>query len=251
MPTLVLMRHGATFWGDENRFAGWGDTPLSQTGLHEAKSAAKILAKANLDFDICYTSELQRAQQTLGALTAIKPSLAANVESDWRLNERHYGALQGETRIAMIEKYGNQNIVDWRRSYAAVPPPLEDDDPRWLEQLQRLPTINKADQPKTESMATAAERVAPVWNTRIAPDLKIGKRVLIVAHTSSLRALARTIENLSDAESANFRIATAIPMVYELDTDLKLLSKSHLNIDLSGSIRHWANRLKPRGLGWI
>ncbi len=245
------MRHGATVWGEENRFAGWGDTPLSVTGFAEAKNAAKVLVNANFTFDVCYTSELTRAEQTLAALTAIRPSLATVVRRDWRLNERHYGALQGETRLAMIEKYGHQNVVDWRRSYTAVPPPLAEDDPRWLEQLQRLPRIPLADQPKSESMAAAALRVKPFWQSRLCPDLKDGKLVLVVAHTSSIRGLARAIENLDDTAAADLRIATASPLVYTLDADLQLTSKSYLNIGLSGMFRNWTNWLKPRGVGWI
>jgi 2,3-bisphosphoglycerate-dependent phosphoglycerate mutase len=251
MPKLVLMRHGATLWGQENRFAGWGDTPLSDAGYKEAQSAAKILADANFKFDRYYTSELKRAQQTLAATVALYPEVRDSIQTDWRLNERHYGALQGETRAAMIEKYGNQQVVDWRRSFTAEPPPLPDSDPRWLEQLQRLPSINLADQPRTESMATAAARVAPVWHEHIAADLRQGGQVLVVAHTSSIRGLARAIENLSDSDSANFRIATAIPLVYEFDASLQLVAKTFLDTNVSGSFRRWFNRFKPRGLGWI
>lgn len=251
MPKLVLMRHGATLWGQENRFAGWGDTPLNETGFKEAANAAKALAKTNLHFDVCYTSELKRAQQTLAALGQTNAIANANIQSDWRLNERHYGALQGETRAAMIARHGNEKVVQWRRSYSAVPPPLEEDDPRWQEQLQRLPYIVKSDHPKTESMAMAAERVAPVWHERIAPDLKRGGQVLVVAHTSSIRGLARIMEGLNDEASENFRIATAIPLVYALDDDLNVLGKTDLRQGFAGGLRYWANQLKPRRLGWI
>jgi 2,3-bisphosphoglycerate-dependent phosphoglycerate mutase len=251
MPILVLMRHGSTLWGQENRFAGWGDTPLNEDGLTEAKNAARTLAKANFSFSSCYTSELLRARQTLSALVNSGLALPANTHFDWRLNERHYGALQGETRAVMIKKYGNNQVVEWRRSYTAIPPPLHENDPRWLEQLQRLPNLTSAEHPKTESMAIAADRVAPVWHTRIAPDLKNGKQVLVVAHTSSIRGLARAIEGLSDEASEDFRVATAIPVVYEFDDDLKVVNKSDLTDGLSGSIRYWTNQLKPRNLGWI
>jgi 2,3-bisphosphoglycerate-dependent phosphoglycerate mutase len=251
MPVLVLMRHGATLWGQENRFAGWGDSPLSQTGFAEAASTARALAKAKLSFDINYTSDLLRAQQTLEVLTQILPATANETRRDWRLNERHYGSLQGETRAAMIEKYGNKQVVEWRRSYTALPPSLEKDDPRWHEQVQRLPNLKPTDQPATESMAIAAERVAPVWHTRIAPDLKGGKQVLVVAHTSSIRGLARAIEGLDDEACENFRIATAVPIVYILDADLNVVSKTDVKAGMAGGIRYWANQLKPRGLGWI
>jgi 2,3-bisphosphoglycerate-dependent phosphoglycerate mutase len=251
MPTLVLMRHGATLWGQENRFAGWADTPLSDTGVKEAQGAAQTLAKAGLAFDICFTSSLKRARQTLEIVAGSKGPPIGNIISDWRLNERHYGALQGETREAMIERYGNQQVVAWRRSYAAVPPPLSEDDPRWQEQLNRLPDIPVDDQPRSESMAMAALRVEPIWHTQMAPELKAGKQLLVVAHTSSIRGLARVIEGLDDQQAADFRIATAIPLIYLLDEDLKIVRRTDLNDGMVSNLRYWANRLKPRRLGWI
>jgi 2,3-bisphosphoglycerate-dependent phosphoglycerate mutase len=251
MQTLVLMRHGATLWGQENRFAGWADTPLSDVGVKEAQEAAQTLAKAGIAFDISFTSSLKRAQQTLDIVAKSKETSIRNIISDWRLNERHYGALQGETREAMVERYGNQQVVGWRRSYAAVPPPLTGDDPRWQEQLRRLPDISIDDQPKSESMAMAALRVEPVWRTRMAPELRAGKRLLVVAHTSSIRGLARVIEGLNDEAAADFRIATAIPLVYLLDDDLKLIKRTDLNDGVVSNLRYWINRLKPRRLGWI
>jgi 2,3-bisphosphoglycerate-dependent phosphoglycerate mutase len=245
------MRHGATLWGQENRFAGWADTPLSDTGVKEARSATRTLAKASLPFDTSFTSSLKRAQQTLEIVADSKGPPVGNIISDWRLNERHYGALQGETREAMIERYGNQQVVVWRRSYAAVPPPLSEDDPRWQEQLQRLPDIAADDQPRSESMAMAALRVEPVWHTRMAPELRAGKQLLVVAHTSSIRGLARVIEGLTDEKAADFRIATAIPLVYLFDDDLKIIRRTDLNDGMVNNLRYWMNRLKPRHLGWI
>lgn len=245
------MRHGATLWGQENRFAGWADTPLSDTGVKEAQGATRTLAKAGLTFDIYFTSPLKRAQQTLEIVADSKGPSIGNIISDWRLNERHYGALQGETRADMIEKYSNQQVVEWRRSYTAVPPPLDADDPRWQEQLQRLPDIAVHDQPRTESMAKAAERVAPFWHSNIVPALKTGKQILVVAHTSSIRGLARVIESLNDDEAAEFRIATAIPLVYLLDDDLKIIRRTDLSDGMANNLRYWMNRLKPRRLGWI
>ena len=251
MQTLVLMRHGATLWGQENRFAGWADTPLSDTGIKEAQGAAQTLAEADLAFDISFTSSLKRAQQTLDIVAKSKGAPIGTIISDWRLNERHYGTLQGETREAMIERYGNQQVVDWRRSYAAVPPPLTEDDPRWQEQVRRLPNISIDVQPKSESMAMAALRVEPLWQTRMAPALRAGKRLLVVAHTSSIRGLARVIEGLNDEAAADFRIATAIPLIYLLDDDLKFIKRTDLNVGVISNLRYWINRLKPRRLGWI
>jgi 2,3-bisphosphoglycerate-dependent phosphoglycerate mutase len=251
MQTLVLMRHGATLWGQQNRFAGWADTPLSDTGIKEAQGAAQSLAEAGLAFDISFTSSLKRASETLNIVANSEGTLVGNIVSDWRLNERHYGSLQGETRKTMIEKYGNQQVVSWRRSYAAVPPPLSADDPRWQEQLQRLPDIAIDDQPKSESMAMAALRVGPLWHTRLAPELKAGKRLLVVAHTSSIRGLARMIEGLNDEQAAAFRVATAIPLIYLFDDDLNFVKRTDLSDGAVTSLRYWMNRLKPQRFGWI
>lgn len=251
MPILVLMRHGATLWGQENRFAGWSDTLLSETGIKEAHEASRILKKAGLSFDICFTSKLKRAQQTLEIVADSKGPLSGNTTMDWRLNERHYGVLQGETRADMVKKYGNQQVVKWRRSYAGEPPPLMANDPRWQEQLQRLPGIALHNQPKSESMAAAAERVTPLWHEQMVPKLKGGKNLLVVAHTSSIRGLVRAIEGLSDEAAENFRIATAIPLVYVFDEDLRVIRRSELNAGMLNSLRYWVNRLKPRGLGQI
>ncbi|MFO1121617.1 MAG: 2,3-bisphosphoglycerate-dependent phosphoglycerate mutase [Hyphomicrobiales bacterium] len=251
MPTLVLMRHGATLWGEQNRFAGWGDTPLSETGMKEARKAAQALVRSGLQFDLCYTSCLARARQSLDIMLDEMKASELPVRREWRLNERHYGALQGETRAAMTERYGNSQVVAWRRSFDVVPPPLDEGDPRWQEQLARLPMIPLADQPHTESMAQAAERVAPLWHESIAPDLKSGKQLLVVAHTSALRGLIRIIEGLNDADAAAFRIATAIPRVYVLDDDLKPLKTVDLTEGVASSLRHWFTALKPRRIGWI
>ncbi len=171
MRTLVLMRHGATLWGEENRFAGWGDTPLSETGEKEArKAAARSSAAASPLMSATPPACAEPSRRSTSRWTrcgcAISPSVANGA-----LNERHYGALQGETRSAMIQRYGNSQVVEWRRSFDAIPPALEENDPRWQEQLGRLPQIPAADQPRTESMAQAADRVAPVWHEAIKPDL--------------------------------------------------------------------------------
>lgn len=243
------MRHGATLWGQENRFAGWADTPLSDAGWKEARQAAQAMRRAGLAFDRAFTSRLLRAQETLEAVLREMATPDLPVETDWRLNERHYGALQGETRPAMIEKHGNAQVVAWRRDYRARPPLLEENDPRWLEQLERFPDIEPALLPRGESLGEAAERVLPVWRDRIAPALKAGERILVVAHTSSIRGLARAIEDLSDDASAAFRIATAIPRLYTLGEDLRPLSTQDLGAGGRAGIRYWANKLKPRRLG--
>jgi len=243
------MRHGSTVSGEENRFAGWDDTPLSASGHADAARAAATLKKTGIAFDICFTSCLTRARQSLDPIVAALRIPEDRIVADWRLNERHYGALQGETRAAMIERYGNALVVEWRRSYDTPPPPLATDDPRFLEQLARLPQIPLDQQPRGESLRAAVERVTPAWAERIAPALRAGKRVLIVAHTSSIRALARTIEGLDDEASAAFRISTAIPRCYRLDDDLAMVERFDLTTGVRSQIRYWANRVKPRWLG--
>ncbi|MEP3231701.1 MAG: 2,3-bisphosphoglycerate-dependent phosphoglycerate mutase [Hyphomicrobiales bacterium] len=251
MPILFLVRHGATQSAKENRFAGWADTPLTKSGQHEALLAAQSLKRAGHVFDVCYTSQLMRAKQTT-LIMANELGLSEDaITYDWRLNERHYGALQGELRGEMIEQHGNAKVVEWRRDYHAVPPKLEKSDPRWIEQLDRLPDIPVDLQPQSESMAQAAKRVEPLWNNEIGSALKANKRVLIVAHTSSIRGLARCIEGLDDAQCGAYRISTAIPQYYKLDDDLAVVENKHLTSGLSSKIRYWANRKKPRWLGRI
>ena len=250
MPIIVVMRHGATKWSQENRFAGWADAALSDKGLAEARKAAQTLKKAALTFDLCFTSFLSRASRTLDIVIRELGIAEELVKSDWRLNERHYGALQGESRSAMISRYGNAQVVQWRRAYEEVPPPLEGGDPRWSEQLARLDMVPLDRQPRAESLRQAAERVAPAWEDSLAPALKAGRNLLVVTHTSSIRGLARMIEHLSDEQCEAFRIATAIPRVYVLDDDLRVQEKADLNEGLGSSLRYWGNRLKPRRLGW-
>jgi 2,3-bisphosphoglycerate-dependent phosphoglycerate mutase len=251
MPTLVLMRHGATIWGEENRFAGWGDTPLSAKGVEEARAAARSMKRHGLHFDRHFTSRLTRAQQTLDAVTAELGISARGVETDWRLNERHYGALQGETRSDMINRFGNRQVVAWRRSYDATPPLLEPDDPRLAEQFARLPDLAQSQHPRGESLGEAVARTAPCWFSTVAPALAQGQNVLVVAHTSSIRGLVKSIESLDDEEAAAFRIATAVPRIYEFDGALKVMSCADLTDGVGAQLRAWTNRLKPRGLGWI
>lgn len=251
MPTLILVRHGATQSAKENRFAGWADTCLSESGHHEALMAARSLKRSGYLFDVCYTSQLERARQTT-AIMANKLELPQEtINHDWRLNERHYGALQGELRSEMINQHGNAKIVEWRRDFHAIPPKLTDNDPRWLEQLGRFPDIPPQLQPQSESMAQAALRVEPFWTNELVPALKANERVLVIAHTSSIRGLVRCIEGLDDTQCAAFRVPTAVPQIYKLNDDLTLLKSEHLTSGLSSKVRYWINRKKPRWLGRI
>jgi 2,3-bisphosphoglycerate-dependent phosphoglycerate mutase len=245
------MRHGATIWGEENRFAGWGDTPLSPKGVEEAHAAARSMKRHGLHFDRYLTSRLLRAQQTLDAVAAELGPIARGIEMDWRLNERHYGALQGETRSNMIACHGNRQVVAWRRSYDATPPLLDRDDPRMIEQLARLPEVPIAQHPRGESLGQAVARTAPYWFSTVAPALAAGENVLVVAHTSSIRGLAKEIEGLEDAEAAAFRIATAVPRIYAFDNAMRVKSSTDLTEGMGAQLRAWTNRYKPRGLGWI
>jgi 2,3-bisphosphoglycerate-dependent phosphoglycerate mutase len=250
MPELVLMRHGATVWGQENKFAGWGDTALSAKGVKEAEAAGTVLARSGFVFDGVITSRLLRAQQTADVILSAMNVDDISIHADWRLNERHYGALQGNSRSSMIDHYGNSQVVAWRRSYQAVPPELTDNDPRWLEQLQRLPEVPIAAQPRSESMAMAALRSQSVWDTEIAPQLRDGKRLLVVAHTSSLRGLSKVIHGLDDIAAEEFRIATAIPRHYRFDAALNLVEYNDIQSGAKSKLRMWANRFKPKRWGF-
>jgi 2,3-bisphosphoglycerate-dependent phosphoglycerate mutase len=250
MPELVLMRHGATVWGQENKFAGWGDTALNPAGVQEAEAAGKALLRSGLVFDAVVTSRLLRAQQTVNAVLREMSASDLAVLADWRLNERHYGALQGNSRSSMINHYGNLQVVAWRRSYHSVPPELTDDDPRWLEQLQRLPDVPIYAHPRSESMAMAAQRSQSVWHSKIAPQLRDGKRLLVVAHTSSLRGLSKVIHGLDDTAAEEFRIATAIPRHYSFDAALNLVEYRDIQSGAKSKLRMWVNRIKPKGWGF-
>jgi 2,3-bisphosphoglycerate-dependent phosphoglycerate mutase len=251
MPTLVLLRHGTTVLSEESRFAGWADTPLSAAGMAEARAAGRVLAAAGFRFDFVATSRLIRAQQTLEIALEELKGQNPTIARDWRLNERHYGALQGERRLAMVDRYGNEQVALWRRDYNAIPPLLEEDDPRFLEQVARLPDIPDALQPRSESMKAAAERVAPVWHEHIVPAIRADRTTLVVAHTSAIRGIARLLENLDDEACASFRIATAVPRVYQLDREMVIRGKSDLTSNASSVFRYWINRLKPGWVGWI
>jgi 2,3-bisphosphoglycerate-dependent phosphoglycerate mutase len=252
MSTLVLVRHGKTEWSSQNRFAGWADAPLSATGMQEARAAGKALAATDLRFDLCCTSYLSRAAKTLEIILEELDQGQVPVERSWRLNERHYGALQGFNRAKMALKYGNEKVAAWRRSFTAEPPPLPDDDPR-LPALDPLYAgVDPALLPRAESLEQAAARVAPWWRDFLVPRLLEGRTVLLVAHTSSIRGLVREIEGLSGDEAAEFRIATALPVVYTLDEALKVADKQELTAGWSSRVRKFLNKHKPgTRISWI
>jgi 2,3-bisphosphoglycerate-dependent phosphoglycerate mutase len=252
MPTLVLIRHGKTEWSSQNRFAGWADAPLSATGAAEARGAARSLAAAGYRFDLGCTSYLSRAAETLRIVLEETGQTAVPVERSWRLNERHYGSLQGHNRAKMALQYGNDKVGLWRRDFRAEPPALPEGDPR-LPSLDPLYAgIDPALLPRSESLEQAAARVAPWWRDFLVPRLRQGACVLVVAHTSSIRGLVREIEGIDGDAAASFRIATAVPRIYRLDGDLEVLEKHELAEGLTSRLRQFVNRHKPgRRISWI
>ncbi|MGI9510994.1 MAG: 2,3-bisphosphoglycerate-dependent phosphoglycerate mutase [Geminicoccaceae bacterium] len=250
LPTLILVRHGTTTWSDENRFTGWGNAPLSPAGQELARKAGQMIEDSNLTFDIAYTSELKRAQETLGLMIEELDQPDLQVVKDWRLNERHYGVLQERYRSEIAEEFGASETIAWRRSYRARPPALQHDDPRWLEQGERLPMVPQSAMPETESMADCVDRVEACWHDSLAPLLKAGNRVLIVAHTCSIRGIIRILDGLDDKEAESFTLPTALPVVYEFDKDLKPRNTARLYGGVHGWWRQMRNKYKPRWLYW-
>lgn len=223
---LVLCRHGQSDWNLKNLFTGWTDVDLTELGRQEAIDAGRCLRERGYEFDIAFTSVLKRAIRTLWIVLDEMDRMWIPVVRDWRLNERHYGALQGLNKTETAAKYGDEQVHVWRRSYATAPPPLEPDDERHPRHDARYAGV--ADLPATESLATTLDRVEPCWNELIAPELKRGKDVLIAAHGNSLRALVKMLDEVSDEEITGFNIPTGIPLAYELDDRLKPVSREFL-----------------------
>ncbi|HEX2331783.1 MAG TPA: 2,3-diphosphoglycerate-dependent phosphoglycerate mutase [Burkholderiales bacterium] len=218
MRKLVLLRHGESDWNRENRFTGWTDVDLSQQGIAEARAAGRLLRAEGYDFDVAYTSVLKRAIRTLWIALEELDRMWLPEEKSWRLNERHYGALQGLNKAEMAAKYGEAQVLAWRRSYDTPPPPLTPDDPRY-EGKDSLYSGVKV--PLTESLKDTVARVVPYWQSSIAPAVRAGKRVLVAAHGNSMRALVKHLEALSDEAIVKLNIPTGIPLVYELDESLR------------------------------
>ena len=223
---LVLCRHGQSDWNLRNLFTGWTDVELTDKGRDEAVAAGSVLRELDYEFDIAYTSVLKRAIHTLWLMLEELDRVWIPVVRDWRLNERHYGALQGLNKAETAAKYGDEQVHIWRRSYDIPPPPIETSDERHPSHDNRYAGIESL--PATESLATTLARVLPCWSDLIVPDLKAGKNVLIAAHGNSLRALVKMLDDVSDNEITGFNIPTGIPLAYELDGNLKPLSRSFL-----------------------
>jgi 2,3-bisphosphoglycerate-dependent phosphoglycerate mutase len=218
---LVLIRHGQSTWNLENLFTGWTDVDLTDTGRREASDAGQLLRAEGFNFDIAFTSVLKRAIRTLWIVLDAMDLMWLPVERSWRLNERHYGALQGLNKAQTVEKHGAEQVKIWRRSYDIPPPPLELDDARHPRFDPRYRDLAPAELPATESLATTLERVLPYWRDRLAPELERGRDVLVVAHGNSLRALVKMLDRMSAEAIVEFNIPTGVPMLYEFDGTLE------------------------------
>jgi len=228
MYKLVLIRHGESTWNLENRFTGWTDVDLTPTGVSQASAAGKLLKAEGWDFDLCYTSVLKRAIRTLWLALDEMDRTWLPVVKDMRLNERHYGALQGLNKADMAKQYGDELVLIWRRSYDTPPPALEATDPRSERSDRRYAEVKPDAVPLTECLKDTVARVLPAWNDSIAPSIKSGKRVLIAAHGNSIRALIKYLDGISDSDIVNLNIPNGIPLVYELDANLKPIRHYYL-----------------------
>jgi 2,3-bisphosphoglycerate-dependent phosphoglycerate mutase len=228
MYKIVLLRHGESVWNQENRFTGWTDVGLTDKGLAEAVAAGQLLKKEGYAFDIAYTSMLRRAIKTLWTVLDEMDRMWIPVQHSWRLNERHYGSLQGLNKTETAAKFGDEQVLIWRRAYDTPPPPLAEDDPRLDAGNPRYSDIPAARLPRTECLKDTVERFLPYWHETIAPVVKSGQKVVIAAHGNSLRALIKYLDKVSDADIVGLNIPTAQPLVYELDADLKPIRSYYL-----------------------
>ncbi len=225
---LILLRHGESLWNRENRFSGWTDVDLSKQGMAEAQEAGKILKSKGYSFDVAFTSVLKRAVRTLWIVLDELDRMWIPVERSWRLNERHYGALQGLNKKETAKNFGEEQVFLWRRSYDIRPPALKKTDKRYPGHDPRYREVNDSELPLTESLKDTVERFLPYWHGAIAPALKAGKKVIVTAHGNSLRALVKYLDNVSQDEIVSLNIPTGIPLVYDLDEDLRPLKHYYL-----------------------
>ena len=237
MIKLVLLRHGESTWNKENRFTGWTDVDLSGRGRDEAREAGRLLKEGGYRFDVAYTSVLKRAIRTLWIGLDVLDLMWIPVTNSWRLNERHYGALQGLNKAETAARHGEAQTKIWRRSYDIPPPALAPDDDRHPSRDPRYASLSASDLPATESLKDTVARFLPYWHATIAPDIESGKNVLIAAHGNSLRALVKYLDNISDADIVELNIPTGIPLVYELDAGLKPIRKYYLGDPAAAAAR--------------
>ena len=228
MKKLVIVRHGESTWNKENRFTGWTDVDLSEKGRQEAKEGGEVLKKDGYVFDVAYTSVLKRAIRTLWTILDELDQMWIPVHRSWRLNERHYGALQGLNKSETADKYGEDQVKIWRRSYDIPPPVLTKDDERYPGHDPRYSKLTEKEMPLTECLKDTVARVLPFWNETIAPAIQRGERVLIAAHGNSLRALVMYLDGISEKDIVELNIPTGMPLVYELDDNLKPLNRYYL-----------------------
>jgi 2,3-bisphosphoglycerate-dependent phosphoglycerate mutase len=228
MYKLVLIRHGESTWNLENRFTGWTDVDLTPTGIQQAQDAGRLLRAEGYDFDLCFTSVLKRATHTLWHCLDELDRTWLPVQHSWRLNERHYGALQGLNKAETAREYGDAQVLVWRRSYDTPPPPLTPTDPRCERGDRRYADLTPSQVPLTECLKDTVARVLPFWNEAIAPAIRSGQRVLVAAHGNSIRALVKYLDGISDDDIVGLNIPNGIPLVYELDADLRPIRRAYL-----------------------
>ncbi len=246
MKKIVLLRHGESTWNQENRFTGWTDVDLTPNGIQEAQNAGQLLQEHEFTFDIAYTSVLKRAIRTLWIVLDEMDQMWIPIEHTWRLNERHYGALQGLSKTETAAQYGDEQVLIWRRSYDIRPPSLSIDDRRYAGTDPRYKNLACDDIPLTECLKDTVARFLPYWNKTIAPQIQAGKSVIIVAHGNSLRALVKYLDNVSDVDILNCNIPTGIPLIYELDDNLKPIQNYYLGnpTDIQEAMKIVANQGK-------
>lgn len=225
---LILLRHGQSEWNLKNLFTGWEDVDLTDQGRKEAAEAARLIQAEGLSFDLAFTSTLKRAIRTLWIVMDGMDRMWVPVRRAWELNERHYGALQGLDKAETVRRHGEEQVLVWRRSYDVPPPPLEDDDPRNPRFEAKYADVDAQRLPVAESLKDALARVQPFWNTEIAPQIRAGRNVIIVAHGNSLRALVKMLDDVSEEDIVKLNIPTGIPLVYDLDADLRSIGSRYL-----------------------
>jgi 2,3-bisphosphoglycerate-dependent phosphoglycerate mutase len=241
---LVLIRHGESTWNLENRFTGWTDVPLTPTGVEQARASGRLLRREGWEFDLCHTSMLKRATHTLWHCLDEMDRTWLPVVHSWRLNERHYGALQGLNKAETARKYGDEQVLLWRRSYDTPPPALEPGDPRSERGDIRYARLEPSQVPLSECLKDTVARVLPFWNEAMAPAIRSGRRILVAAHGNSIRALVKYLDNISDRDIVGLNIPNGIPLVYELDAGLKPIRNYYLGdaAAVASAARSWRNR---------
>ncbi|MBS0485443.1 MAG: 2,3-diphosphoglycerate-dependent phosphoglycerate mutase [Proteobacteria bacterium] len=246
MKKIVLLRHGESTWNKENRFTGWTDVDLTPQGIQEAQNAGRLLREHGFTFDIAYTSVLKRAIRTLWIVLDEMDQMWIPIQHTWRLNERHYGALQGLNKAETAAQYGDEQVLIWRRSYDVRPPALTADDTRYAGRDPRYQNLAHDDIPLTECLKDTVARFLPYWNTVIAPQVQAGKSIIIAAHGNSLRALVKYLDNISDGDILNCNIPTGVPLIYELDDNLKPIKNYYLgnSTEIQEAMQNVANQGK-------